>query len=279
MVAIDATNTDQARAWDGTDGAFWATHHEIAEASLSRYMPAFLAAAAIEPTHRVLDIGCGTGASTRAAAVAASAGTVLGIDLSTRMIELARDLAARKGLTNITFERADAQVFAFEPETYDIVISQTGAMFFGAPAVAFANLWRGLTRGGRLVLLTWQPPDRQEWRDAFTQALTGAMPPTPPPDAPGPFSLSEPDRVRALLGGAGFVDIACTPLAETTTYGRTVEQAYDFLFDLLGWMVEGQDAARREQSAAALRRTLAAHHTDDGVRFRSATWLITATRP
>jgi SAM-dependent methyltransferase len=268
--SVDATNRDQERAWDGREGSYWAAHHERFEASLARYQPAFLAAAAIRPPDRVLDVGCGTGVSTRAAARAAHAGHALGVDLSSRMIDVARRLAARGGLTNVSFERADAQVHPFGAAAFDVVISRTGAMFFGRPESAFANLRRSLTAGGRLVLLTWQSPSRQEWVDAFSQALTGRTPPTPDPGQPGPFSLSDPDRVSALLRAAGFIDVALAPLAEPTTYGRTVEEAHDFVTGLLGWMLEGQDQRRRAESARALRDVLASHQTADGIRFGSA---------
>ncbi|MGS0688071.1 class I SAM-dependent methyltransferase [Nakamurella sp. GG22] len=276
--AVDASNRDQERSWDGDDGAYWATHYERFEASLALYQPAFMAAAAISPHHRVLDIGCGTGVSTRAAAEAAHTGEVLGVDLSAQMIAVARRLANRAGLRNVAFERADAQIHPFENEHFDRVISRTGAMFFGRPDVAFRNLRRSLKPGGRLALLAWQSPDRQEWVSAFSQALTGRTPPMPPADLPGPFSLSDPDRVHALLQATGFSDIQLTAATETTTYGRTVDEAHDLLLGTLGWMLEGQDQRRREQSIAALRSVLETHVTADGVRFGSAAWLITAQR-
>lgn len=169
----DPTNRDQERAWDGDEGAYWAANHELFEAVLELYQPAFLAAAAIKPGDRVLDVGCGTGASTRAAAIAAPAGHVLGIDLSAEMITVARRLADRDKLADITFVRADAQSHPFAAGDFDVVISRTGAMFFGRPDLAFANLRRSLTPGGRLVLLAWQSPERQEWLNAFSLALTG----------------------------------------------------------------------------------------------------------
>ncbi|WP_214405845.1 class I SAM-dependent methyltransferase [Pseudonocardia lacus] len=276
--SVDATNHDQERAWDGPEGSYWAAHHERFEDCLARYQPPFLAAAAIRPTDRVLDVGCGTGASTRDAARTARAGHALGVDLSSRMIDVARRLAARDGLANASFERADAQVHDFGAAAFDVVISRTGAMFFGRPEPAFANLHRSLTAGGRLVLLTWQPPGRQEWIDAFSRALAGRTPPTADPTRPGPFSLSDPDRVRTLLRGAGFTDVDLTPLVEPMTYGRTVSQAHDFLIGLFGWMLEGQDERRRAESIEALRGVLESHLTADGVRFGSATWLVTARR-
>ena len=278
MTRVDVSNAEQANAWDGREGAYWAAHHDVFEASLARYQRAFLTAAAIRPEDLVLDVGCGTGVSTRAAALLAREGAAVGVDLSSEMIAVARRLAGQAGLTNVVFEHADAQVHPFAAESFDIAISRTGAMFFGDPHAAFANLRRSLKPGGRLVLLTWQRAELQEWTRAFSAALTGRTPPSPAPGAPGPFSLSDPAHVRALLDGSGFTDVALRPVNETTTYGRTVQDAHAFLQGLLGWMLEGQQPGRRTASLEALRETLAAHETDDGIRFESAAWLVTARR-
>jgi SAM-dependent methyltransferase len=276
---VAVSNAEQAAAWNGREGSYWAAHHEAFETALARYQPAFLSAAAIQRGDRVLDVGCGTGVSTRAAALLASEGGAFGVDLSSEMIAVARRLAERAGLTNVRFEHVDAQVHAFEAEDFDIAISRTGAMFFGDPAAAFVNLRRSLRPNGRLVLLTWQRAELQEWARAFTEALSGRTPPAPVPGAPGPFSLSDPDYTRTLLEGAGFTEVELTAVSETTTYGRTVEAAHAFLLGLFGWMLDGQDPSRRAASIEALRATLAAHETDDGVRFGSAAWLVTARRP
>jgi SAM-dependent methyltransferase len=274
----DVTNADQERAWDGTEGAYWAAHHELFEAALAHYQPAFLEAAAIQPGDRALDVGCGTGVSTRAVGAAATAGHALGIDLSAEMIDVARRLAGQAGLANVTFEQGDAQIHPFAAEAFDVVVSRTGAMFFGRPEAAFANLAGSLKPGGRLVLLVWQPADRQEWIGEFTRALLGRTPPAPPADAPGPFSLGDPARVRSVLGTAGFTDVRLTPVTEPMAYGRTVDEAHDFVLGLLGWMLQGQDESRRVEAADALRRTLTDHLTADGVHFGSAAWLVTARR-
>ncbi|MEV0354941.1 class I SAM-dependent methyltransferase [Nocardia sp. NPDC050697] len=277
MSTVKIPNAAQTAAWDGDEGAFWADNHHLFEAVLDRYQPAFDRAAAIEPHHRVLDIGCGTGGYTRVAAAAAHRGHVLGVDLSSRMVDVARRLAAREGLRTIEFERADAQLHPFDSD-YDVLVSQTGAMFFDDPDAAFANLLSSLRPGGRLVLLTWNRPEHQEWLNAFTLALTGRTPPEPAPGAPGPFSLSDPVHTTALLARTGFAEIDCTDLRESTVYGRTVDQAHAFLSGLLGWMLTGQEPDRRAAALDALRATLAAHETDDGIRFGSAAWLVTATR-
>ena len=155
-------------------------------------------AADVRVDHQVLDVGCGTGGIARQAARLAAAGHVRGVDLSRRMLDVGRALAAAEGLRNITFEQADAQVHPFPRRFHDRVLSCTGAMFFGDPGEAFANLRGSLVEGGRLVMLTWQPAARQEWFSAFTSALTGRTI-EPGPDVPGPFSLSEPDRIQQVL--------------------------------------------------------------------------------
>jgi SAM-dependent methyltransferase len=275
---VDPTNHAQEQAWDGTEGAYWATHAEQFDDALRHYQPDFHAAAGIGTDDRVLDVGCGTGLTTRAAARAAPAGEALGIDLSGRMIDLARTLAEREGVPNARFERADAQVHPFPTAGVDAVISRTGAMFFGRPEVAFANLARALRPDGRLTLLTWQSAVRNEWIGAFARALAGREPPAPPRGTPGPFSLADPDEVRALLGDAGFADVRCEGLARPMVYGRDAEEAHAFVLGLLGWMLAGRTPAEQEQASDALRSTLQEHEGPDGVALASATWLVTARR-
>src|SRR5690349_8820084 len=128
---VAPTNEAQRRAWDGRDGMLWAVHADLFEASGARYDPALLEAAAIGPADRVLDVGCGTGSVARAAARRAA--SVLGVDLSTAMVEEARRRAADAGLGNVTFTVADAQVHPFPTAGFDVLLSRAGASFFGDP--------------------------------------------------------------------------------------------------------------------------------------------------
>jgi ubiquinone/menaquinone biosynthesis C-methylase UbiE len=131
-------------------------HDELYDAGLARYDPFFLAAAAIAPTDRVLDIGCGNGSTTCEAARRASQGSALGVDLSARMIERAMTRATAAGLGNAQFLQADAQIYPFPAGYFDQAISRTGVMFFGDPAAAFSDIRRALRSAGRLTLLVWQ---------------------------------------------------------------------------------------------------------------------------
>lgn len=274
---VDPSNADQARAWDGTEGDYWAGHADAFDRSMAAYDPVLLGAAALHPGEHVLDVGCGTGRTTREAARLCAPGHALGVDLSARMIEVARAGAA--GLVNASFEQADAQVHDFGAGLYDVLLSRTGVMFFGEPAVAFGNLARALRPGGRLALLVWQPYPENEWIQVLRAALAaGRDLPVPPPGAPGPFSLGEEDRLRALLTGAGCRDVVVTGVRRPMDFGPSVEAAYAFVAGLLGWLVADLDPAARSAALASLRRTLAAHATPDGVRLGSAAWLVTARR-
>jgi SAM-dependent methyltransferase len=279
VLRVDPSNAEQAKAWDGDEGAYWATHPDRFDRSLAAYDGRFLDTAEIRVADRVLDIGCGTGQNTRDAARRANAGEAVGVDLSSRMIQLARGRAEAEGVANVSFERADAQIHPFAAGSFDVALSRTGAMFFGDPVAAFSNIAGALRLGGRLALLTWQPPPGNEWIREFSTAMAaGRDMPTPPPDAPGPFSLSDPDRVRGILTAAGFDHIRCEAISEGMWFGSTADDAYEFVLGLLGWMLQGLDDAGRAQALEALRSTMAAHETADGVVFSSAAWLITGGR-
>jgi SAM-dependent methyltransferase len=276
----DPSNAGQVGAWDGSEGAFWTAQARRFDETLANCHSQFLAAAGILERDHVLDVGCGTGQATRDVARVATKGSALGVDLSSRMIALAREIAAAEGLDNVEFRHADAQIHPFETAAFDVAISRMGSMFFGDPSAAFANLHRALRPEGRLTLLTWQGLTDNEWLTEFRSAMAvGRDLPTPPPDAPSPFSLSDPDRVRAILGDAGFTDISFQALHEPMSFGPDPDDAFDFVSGLTGWMREGLDEAGRDAALAALRTTIAEHTGDHGVAYESATWIIQARNP
>jgi SAM-dependent methyltransferase len=278
-VRADPSNAEQARAWDGDEGAYWAEHALRFDRAMAAYHGAFMAACGIARGERVLDIGCGTGQATRDAAAAARPGPALGVDLCGRMIELARQLAASQDIGNASFEQADAQIYPFPAGSFDVAISRTGTMFFGDPVAAFTNIGRALRPGGRLVMLAWQGPGPNEWVRELTSALAaGRTLPAPPPDAPGPFALADPGRTSTLLASAGFSDVRLDALHGPMWFGSDPDDAHRFVLGLLGWMLDGLDDTGRERALNALRATVTAHAGTDGITFASAAWLIRAVR-
>jgi SAM-dependent methyltransferase len=279
LKTVDATNSEQLRAWNGDEGEYWAAHADRFDRAVAPYHERLMSTAAISPGERVLDIGCGTGQTTRDAARAAGpGGAALGVDLSSQMLDVARARAVDEGVGNATFEQVDAQVHPFDPASFDLAISRTGAMFFGDPVAAFTNIRRSLRSGGRMVMIAWQSPAENEWIREIAGALAVGRPlPTPPPDAPGPFSLSDPARVRALLGAAGFVDVDLTGVSAPEWFGADAGDAHAFVLGLMDWMLRDLDDTARTQAADALRSTMDAHAGPGGVVFGSAAWVITAT--
>ncbi len=277
MSGVHPSNADAATAWDGPTGDFWADNADQFDAGVARYMQPFLDAAAIEPTAHVLDVGCGNGLTTREAARRAASAT--GVDLSARMLELARRRAAAEGLANVTFVQADVQVADLGEARYDRVISRNGVMFFGDPVAAFTNLARALEPDGRLVLLVWQGMAENPWLTAVREAIAvGRDLPMPPPDAPGPFALGDPERVRTLLTTAGFAEPDLVSVREPMYYGPDLATAERYVRGMLGTLLTELDGAARAEAEAALRATLEGHLGPEGVTYPSAMWIVTASR-
>jgi SAM-dependent methyltransferase len=279
-LVADPSNAGQAEAWDGNEGAFWTAQARRFDATLANFHGRFLTAAGIRDRDHVLDVGCGTGQSTRDAARIATKGSALGIDLSSQMIALARETAMSEGLDNVEFRQADAQVHPFRTAEFDAVISRMGSMFFGQPVTAFANVQSALRPGGRLTLLTWQDLAENEWLTEFRAALAvGRDLPTPPPEAPTPFALADPDRVRTILDAAGFVDVSFQSLHEPMSLGTDSRDVFDFVAELTSSMLDGLDRASRDAALAALRTTIADHTDNHGVTYQAAAWIIQAHKP
>lgn len=275
-------NIEMADAWDGDEGAHWAEHADRYDASVAPHGRHLHAAAGISAGVHVLDVGCGCGASTRLAARAAVDGGALGVDLSSRMLERARQRARDEGLTNVGFEQADAQVHAFEDQAFDVVISRFGAMFFGDPVAAFTNIGRALRPGGRLALLAWRRLTENEWLSAIRGALAaGRALPAPPVGAPGPFGLAGAEDVRRILGSASFRDVALDVVEEPVRLGADAADAFGFLrgLGITRGLLDGLDDAAVAGALEQLQAVLVAHDTGDGVLLDSSAWLITALRP
>ena len=185
-----------------------------------------LTAAAVAPGDRVLDAGCGTGACTCVAGRLATAGSALGVDIGRPMIDVALADAAADGTTHVTFEQVDAQVHPFPPGGVDVAISRFGVMFFDDPVTVFGNIRRALVdRGGRFSVC-WQSLLANDWMLVPASAIAQhvGVPDTGGPDAPGPFSLAEPDRVAVLTAG-GFADVALDEVAHPMWLGTDLDDA------------------------------------------------------
>jgi SAM-dependent methyltransferase len=278
---VEIVNVDQAKAWDGDEGAHWVKHAARYDASLREHNAHLQAGARIQPNERVLDVGCGNGVSTRDAARSASSGGAVGMDLSAAMLDLARSTAAAEGLANVEFVQGDAQAYAFDEASFDVVISRFGVMFFADPTAAFTNVFQAVTPGGRLALVVWKSLGENEFFAEIGKALgAGRDIPPPPPGTPSPFGLADADFVHTVLEGAGFANVTLDPFHAVYPAGDDPDDAFAYARGL-GFsrrLLQDLDDATSARALDALRATIDAHDTGRGVVFDSACWLIGATR-
>ncbi len=272
-------NVEQTRAWNGDEGDSWIRNEEHLNASTRRHAARLFETVMVAGDDAVVDIGCGCGETTREAARRAVSGRAHGIDLSERMIERARERGREAGISNVTFEQADAQVHPFPSEHFSLAISRFGAMFFDDPVVAFSNIRRALRPGARLGLLVWQELGRNDWLVAIRSALAaGRDLPAPPAGTPGPFGLADADAVQHILTESGFAGIDLADIDEAVQLGVDAADGFEFVSTLgvTRGMLQGLDEHTKERALGELRATLAANETDEGVLIGSHAWLITA---
>lgn len=276
----DGPNAQQATYWNEGAGPTWAELQVPLDRQLAPLGHAAMAALLPRPGERLLDIGCGAGATSLDLARAVSPdGHVTGADISGTLLAVARRRA--EGLAGVEFLEADVQTHAFAPSTFDGVFSRFGVMFFGDPGAAFANIHRALKPGGRLAFVCWRTPAENPIMSLPMAAALAKLPPSaasapPAPGAPGPFAFADPDRVRDILADAGFTDVLLTP-TDMKVGGGDLETVLAMALKVgpLGALLR-EHPEHRDAAIEAVREALSAHNGPEGVKLGSATWVVTA---
>jgi SAM-dependent methyltransferase len=289
-------NAAQLQRWNGESGRYWITHRKRHLAGHQHLLPHLFGAAAISPGERVLDVGCGCGATTIIAARAAhgtaaagpdgwlpgrgepgTGGGAVGLDLSGPMLEVARQLAADAGVANAGFVQGDAQACPLRVRSCDVVISSFGVMFFEDPAAAFANIAVALRRHGRLAFLCWQD-DLLNELFAIPLRAFGAV--TRLPVQAGHDLFADPRQVAGILSGAGWQDIHIEAVSGPAWMGSDVEDVMGYVRGMSmirGLAADLGDDALTERVLATVAEQYAARQRPDGVWVHAAAWLVTAT--
>jgi SAM-dependent methyltransferase len=276
---VTHANQEQRTAWNGESGLRWVAEADARDRVLAQVADALLDAADLQPGDRVLDLGCGCGATTLAAgAMVGPSGEALGIDLSEPMLIVAGRRAATAALDNVTFRVADAQTDTWTPLA-DVAISRFGTMFFDDPVAAFTNVARGLRLGGRLAIVTWQPLVANQWLTVPGAALLelGAIPGAGD-GGPGMFAQSDPEIVSDVLRSSGFEAVDVGAATVPLRLGDDLDAATAYLAE----SGVGRAALatippdRHEAAITAVREAIAGHVDDDGVHLDGAIWITTA---
>jgi SAM-dependent methyltransferase len=283
MTATD-TNGEQAEHWAGVEGDHWVRHARGHDAMLAPFADQLAAVAQMGVGEQVLDIGCGCGLTTInwARAVGAT-GAARGVDLSPQMLDVARARAETAAVGERThFKVADAQTADLGGDQWDLAVSRFGVMFFDDPVAAFANIARAVRPGGRLVFCCWQALDVNDWLlvPGLAAAEHVALPELATGDQPGPFSLADPDRIRSVLGDAGFVRVAVEPFncSVLLAGGGSIDETMHYLLTSGSGRALLENATEPARTAAidAVREALEPRHDGEGVRLGAAAWMVTA---
>jgi SAM-dependent methyltransferase len=278
------TNTAMGQYWNEVAGPRWVARAGLQEARNIEVAALLQVEAAPQPGQRVLDVGCGTGATALPfAAAVAPDGQVTGVDISEPMLAQARKNLAAQGIANVSFIQADAQVHRFPPESYDLLISRFGVMFFADPVAAFTNLHGGLRRGGRLCMAVWASvADNTHWQIPFEIAVKHLGPPAPAdPHEPGPMAFREPAYLRGILDKAGFADISIVP-HKFHVRGATAasEAEHAALFGPAWRLMEEKKApeALRKAIVGDIAAAFASYVTADGLHLPGTVLIAKASR-
>ncbi len=280
--AIDERNADQVAYWNGQGGKHWTDRQQVQDAVLMPVSKALIGRAAIKPGERIIDIGCGCGATSfDLAQLTGPGGHVTGIDISTPMLTRARELA-QPGAP-VDFVLADATVYDFKPASADVLFSRFGVMFFAQPAVSFANMRKALRPNGRLVFACWRTPRDNPFLMLALQEAYKHVPKLPElaPDDPGPFSFANEDRVKKTLGDAGFASIAMerADLKLDVAIGKGLDAALESVLAIGPASRALQDQPPDLVAAAtrSIRTALAAQLNGNEVPLGGSIWIVTAS--
>jgi ubiquinone/menaquinone biosynthesis C-methylase UbiE len=274
-------NADQIAYWNGPSGQHWTDRQQAQDTLLAPVANLLIDRAGVKAGMRIVDVGCGCGATTIAfAEKVGPTGHALGIDISAPMMARARQIAPA-GLA-ADFVLADATVYPFDPASFDLLVSRFGVMFFAEPALSFANMRRALRPSGRLAFACWREPRDNPWMMTSLQAAYKHVPKLPQlgPEDPGPFAFASEARVNRILSEAGFSGIAMErcDLSLDVGIGRGLDAAVQTALEIgpASRALEGQPSDMRAAATISIREALAPFVRGQAVMLPASIWIVTA---
>jgi SAM-dependent methyltransferase len=278
MDATTTTENEQRARWNGPSGRAWVDTQQVLDQMFKPFED--LLADTVRPgsDSSIVDIGCGTGATTLAAARRLGAtGSAVGIDISEPMIATARE-RARQEDSRATFICADAQDYGFEPNSVDTIISRFGVMFFRDPVAAFANLRRAAKGRGELHLFAWRSAADNPFMTTAERAAAPLLPNLPPRrlDGPGQFAFADRERVLGILRDSEWSEIDIQPIDVGCSFPEHVFTSFLTRFGPLGLALQEADETTRARVIETVRAAFEPFVRGPEVRFTSACWNVSA---
>lgn len=281
MDAASQTEGDQTRLWNGSAGRAWVDAQGLLDQvlkPLEDLLGEAILAKGLAPNGKVLDIGCGTGGTTLALARhLGSNGQCVGIDISAPMIVAAQARAARDGVP-ATFIRADAQTYAFELASFDVITSRFGVMFFDDPVQAFANLRRAAKQGAELRFIAWRGAAENPFMTTAERIAAPLLPnmPARDPSLPGQFAFADALRVHTVLAQSGWTDINIRPIDVACAFPEKDLVRYLSRLGPVGRALEEADDSTRARVIETVRPAFDPYVRGAEVRFTAACWIVDA---
>lgn len=268
----------QTQLWNGPAGQAWLGMESTLDALFEPFTTLLVDAVRWHRPRAVIDIGCGTGATTLAIARAlAPNGTSTGADLSQMMIDRARQRAVGEAEGAVAFRSGDAS-YLDGAGPFDMATSRFGVMFFDDPVVAFARIRAAMTPGAPLAAIAWRAPEENPFMTCAEHAAAPLLPPLQPmrPNAPGQFGFADPDHVRTILDESGWHDVAISAIDIACTMPEAALIPYLSNLGRIGIALQQADAATRDHVLGVARAAFDPFVEGDTVRFIAACWMIEA---
>jgi ubiquinone/menaquinone biosynthesis C-methylase UbiE len=276
-------NAREVEWWNSAQTRAWAEEHEAIDRLFAGLTQVALNLAAPQRGERVIDIGCGSGTTVlELASRVGPSGYVLGADVSKPSVEKARERIAAIGVGQAEIILCDVSTHIFPANSFDLVFSRFGVMFFAEPAATFTKIRKAMKPDGRLALAVFRTPQENKWATAPLAAVRHILPPiTPPaPEEPGEFSWADAARVHRILESAGFQDVSLTPhdpVMPVAAPGGAAEAA-NFIFRVGPVVRAMSDASeqQRKEVRAALEAFFRSQEGPQGIVLQGAIWIVTA---
>ncbi|MDC0545474.1 methyltransferase domain-containing protein [Gammaproteobacteria bacterium] len=281
---MEDKNIKQKQFWSGAGGDVWVDKQREMDIMLNPLGERAIQGLDLSGEIKILDIGCGCGATTLEIAKAVTQGEVIGVDISEPMLERATKTASDMMLINTSFQVKDVQVDEMPLSYFDIAFSRFGVMFFEDPFEAFKNINHSLKDNGQLSFVCWQHASLNPWQSLSIQVIKEFLDlPAPAPKSPGPFAFEDKSYINEILTESGFRDIEIKDNQEDIVMfsGKSIREAcedYLTINPVVTEMLKNSPTELREEILEALIGKFSDFHNNEGLLFPSATWIVTAKK-
>lgn len=281
---MEDKNIKQRQFWSGAGGDVWVNKQREMDIMLNPLGDRVIERLDLKSDSKIIDIGCGCGATTLEIAKKITQGEILGVDISEPMLDKATETAKEMSLSNISFEVKDVQVDVMPLNYFDIAFSRFGVMFFEDPFEAFKNIHSSLKEDGLLSFVCWQNASLNPWQSLSIQVIKEFLDlPAPAPKSPGPFAFEDKTYLEEILRESGFKGLEILDNREDIIMfsGKSIREAcedYLTINPVVTEMLKNSKPELTEEILEALVIKFSNFHQNDGLLFPSATWIVTAKK-